>query len=104
MAGGITLLSVMLLFLDPFVAIPVHGVIQLVSNGSRTYIQRRHVEWWILLRYAVPLIPMGFIGVEIARALPPAGLKVAIGVFVLLATWARASLLAGTHPETASPT
>ena len=104
MAGGITLLSVMLLFLDPLVAIPVHGVVQLVSNGSRTYIQRRHVEWWIFFRYAVPLIPMGFVGVEIAQALPPAGLKVAIGVFVLLATWARGSLLAGTHPEKASPT
>ena len=36
MAGGIILLSVMLLFLDPLVAIPLHGVIQLISNGSRT--------------------------------------------------------------------
>ena len=104
MAGGITLLSVMLLFFDPLVAIPVHGVVQLVSNGSRTYIQREHVEWWIFLRYAAPLIPMGFVGIEIAQALPPTGLKVAIGVFVLLATWAQGSLLAGSHPEDASPT
>ena len=39
MAGGITLLSVMLLFMEPLVAIPLHGVVQLVSNGSRTVIQ-----------------------------------------------------------------
>ena len=67
MAGGITLLSVMLLFLDPLVAIPVHGVVQLVSNGSRTFIQRQHVQWWIFARYAAPLIPMGFVGIEIAH-------------------------------------
>jgi len=103
MAGGITLLSVMLLFFDPLVAIPVHGVVQLVSNGSRTYIQRKHVEWWIFLRYAAPLIPMGFVGIAIAQALPPAGLKVAIGVFVLLATWAKGALLIGTHPENSPP-
>ena len=42
MAGGITLLSVMLLFLEPLAAIPLHGVIQLVSNSSRAVIQRRH--------------------------------------------------------------
>lgn len=103
MAGGITLLSVMLLFYDPLVAIPVHGVVQLVSNGSRTFIQRKHVEWWIIFRYAAPLIPMGFVGIAIATSLPPAGLKVTIGVFVLLATWARGILLAGSHPENAPP-
>ena len=37
MAGGITLLAVMLLFLEPLAAIPLHGVIQLVSNSSRAW-------------------------------------------------------------------
>ena len=36
MAGGITLLTVMLVFLDPLVAIPVHGAVQMVSNSSRS--------------------------------------------------------------------
>ena len=44
MAGGIVLLSVMLLFMEPLEAIPLHGAVQLVSNGSRTWIQRTHVE------------------------------------------------------------
>ena len=35
MAGGIVLLTVMLLFFEPIVAIPLHGLVQLVSNGSR---------------------------------------------------------------------
>jgi uncharacterized membrane protein YfcA len=104
MAGGITLLAVMLLFLDPLVAIPLHGVIQLVSNGSRTWIQRRHVEPSIVWRYALPLLPMGFLGLAVAEALPPALTRALIGVFVLVATWLPGILVLGTHPERAEPT
>ncbi|MBW2578959.1 MAG: sulfite exporter TauE/SafE family protein [Deltaproteobacteria bacterium] len=101
MAGGITLLSVMLLFFEPLVAIPIHGVVQLVSNSSRTYVQRKHVDWTILWRYSVMLVPMGFVGIEVAQALPPNVTRALIGVFVLIATWRRGWLLIGTHPERA---
>lgn len=99
MAGGITLLAIMLLFLPPLVAIPLHGVIQLASNGSRAWIQRAHVDAGILWRYGLPLLPMGLLGLMIARLLPEAGLRGLIGAFVLLATWAPGLLLLGTHPE-----
>ena len=59
MAGGITLLSVMLLNLEPLVAIPLHGAVQLVSNGSRAWIQRSHIEWSIAGRFARLLLPAG---------------------------------------------
>jgi uncharacterized membrane protein YfcA len=103
MAGGITLLGVMLLFMDPLEAIPLHGAIQLASNGSRTWIQREHVRWDILVRYAAPLIPMGLIGLAIAQRLEPQGLKAVIGVFVLLATWSPRLLLLGQHPDRLDP-
>ncbi len=103
MAGGITLLAVMLLFLEPLVAIPLHGVIQLLSNGSRALIQREHVARGILFRYAIPLLPMGFVGLAIAQALPSEGIRLLIGVFVLVATWAPSGLLLGTHPEQMAP-
>lgn len=99
MAGGITLLSVMLLFDDPLVVIPLHGVVQLVANGSRTFVQRRHIRWEILLRYGVLALPMGFAGLAVARRVPPDGLKAAIGAFVLIATWRPDLLLLGRHPE-----
>jgi len=101
MAGGITLLSVMLIFYDPLVAIPIHGAVQLVSNGSRSIIQREHIRWGIIWRYGALLFPMGFVGLELAQALPPAGARCLIGAFVLLATWAPRLLLLGTHPERA---
>ena len=103
MAGGITLLAVMLLFLEPLTAIPLHGVIQLMSNGSRTWIQRSHVERGIVWRYALPLLPMGILGLAVAESLPPAATRALIGVFVLLATWLPGALLLGTHPERIDP-
>jgi uncharacterized membrane protein YfcA len=102
MAGGITLLAVMLLFLEPLVAIPIHGVVQLVSNGSRAWLQRDHVNHAIAWRYGLLLLPAGWVGLEIARALPPQGLRAAIGVFVLVATWLPGWLWLGAHPERAS--
>jgi uncharacterized membrane protein YfcA len=99
MAGGITLLSVMLLFFDPLVAIPIHGVVQLVSNSTRTFVQRKHVDRSILWRYSLMLVPMGFVGIEIAQALPATVTRALIGAFVLVATWKPGWLLIGTHPE-----
>jgi uncharacterized membrane protein YfcA len=99
MAGGIVLLSVMLLFLEPLVAIPLHGVVQLVSNASRMAMQWRHVDRGILAVYALPLLPMGFVGLAVVRALPPDATRMLIGAFVLLATWAPSALLLGAHPE-----
>jgi uncharacterized membrane protein YfcA len=99
MAGGITLLSVMLLYLDPLVAIPVHGVVQLASNGSRALVQRRHVDLGIAGRYGILLLPMGFAGLLLAQRLPPDVARLLIGAFVLVATWAPRWLLLGTHPE-----
>ena len=103
MAGGITLLSVMLLFFEPLVAIPIHGVVQLVSNSSRTFVQRKHVDWTILWRYSAMLVPMGFVGLEVAQALPPTVTRALIGTFVLIATWRSGWLLAGLHPERTDP-
>jgi uncharacterized membrane protein YfcA len=99
MAGGITLLSVMLLFFEPLIAIPIHGVVQLVSNSTRTFVQRKHVDWKILWRYSAMLVPMGFVGIAVAQSLPSTVTRALIGTFVLIATWKPSWLLVGTKPE-----
>jgi uncharacterized membrane protein YfcA len=101
-AGGMVLLSTMLLFLDPLFAIPLHAVVQLVSNGSRSYIQRAHIDWSIVWRFALPLLPTSFIGLWILQSLSASMARALIGVFVLLATWAPQLLLLGVHPENIS--
>ena len=103
MAGGIVLLTVMLLYFEPLIAIPLHGVIQLASNGSRTVIQRAHVRWDLAWRYGILLLPMAYVGLSVARALSPELARTLIGVFVLLATWRPGWLTLGTHPEQTRP-
>jgi uncharacterized membrane protein YfcA len=93
----------MLLFMPPLVVIPLHGAVQLVSNGSRTFIQRRHLRWDVIWRYGVLLLPMGFAGLALAQRIPPDAAKALIGAFVLFATWAPGLMLLGTHPQDANP-
>jgi len=95
MAGGMTLLSVMLLFLPPLAAIPLHGAIQLTANFSRTVIQREHARYDLLWRYGWPLLPMGALGLLVARQIPERALEATIGAFVLVATWRPAWLALG---------
>ena len=103
MAGGITLLAVMLLYMDPLVAIPLHAVVQLVSNGSRSWIQRHHIRWRLIWPYFLPLLPLGWWSLSLAEALDPAVARSLIGVFILVATWRPAWLLLGTHPNRGWP-
>jgi uncharacterized membrane protein YfcA len=95
LAGGMLLLAAMLHWMDPLLAIPVHGIVQLVSNASRAWFQRAHVRWDAVWRFAWPLLPAGAIGLWCLRAIPPDGARAAIGGFVLLATWAPGWLGAG---------
>ena len=103
MAGGIVLLSIMLLYFEPLTAIPLHGLVQLVSNGTRTVIQARYVQWPLVVRYCLFLVPMAAVGLAFAMKLRPDIAKLLIGIFVLLATWRPRWLMLGSHPEDARP-
>jgi uncharacterized protein len=87
MAGGMLLLAVMLLGLEPAVAIPVHGVVQLVSNASRAFFLRKHVRWDAVWRFCWPLLPGGALGIWLLGYVPASASRIAIGAFVLAATW-----------------
>ena len=103
MAGGITLLVVMLLFLEPLVAIPLHGVVQIVSNSTRAVVHRREIAWPILLPYLVLLLPLGWFSLDLAEKLSPDVARTLIGVFVLVATWRPSVFLAGRQPGEGDP-
>lgn len=52
MAGGISLLAVMTLTLPPSAVVPIHGVVQLGSNATRTVVFLRDVSWPLFARFA----------------------------------------------------
>lgn len=85
--GGIVLLALLLLVVDPVVAIPLHAAIQVASNGTRTVIRRHDVDWAIVGRSSLLLLPAGALTVPLARAAPEAALQIVIALTVLVATW-----------------
>ena len=87
LGGGILLLSVLLQFLDPLEAIPVHAVIQLASNSSRGLILRRDVDWGVVGRFSLLLLPAGIMGLLVAGAFPVDVGRVFIAVFALALVW-----------------
>ena len=99
MAGGIMLLAVMLLFVEPAIAIPVHAVVQLVSNSSRVVIHAREIRTDLLWPYVLLLLPAGALTVPLAQHAPADALRLAIGVFVIVATWRKRWLLLGLDPD-----
>lgn len=69
MAGGIVLLSIMTFFLDLSVIVPVHGVVQLASNSTRTLALFKHIEKRILFPMMFGL-PIGtFIATQIITSI-----------------------------------
>ena len=87
LGGGILLLSVLLQFLDPLEAIPIHAVIQLASNSSRAVMLRDDVDWAVVKRFALLLLPAGLAGLLVAEAFPVAVGRISIALFALLLVW-----------------
>lgn len=83
MGGGLTLLGVMTALLPAPVIVPIHGVVQLVANATRTLGLIRHVAWRIVAVFAPPLV----LGVTLAAALWSGDkltyLRPAVGALVL---------------------
>ncbi|MCX7324346.1 MAG: TSUP family transporter [Hyphomicrobiales bacterium] len=53
MAGGMILMGILLLLMDVTAAMVLHGVTQTASNGWRALLWRAHINWRIILGYAV---------------------------------------------------
>ena len=56
MGGGVLLVAVMATMLDPALVVPLHGVIQLVSNSTRSWALWRRVDWGRFLLYTPTLL------------------------------------------------
>ena len=53
MAGGLVLMGALALVLPVQAAFVAHGLIQIVANGGRAVLNRRHVRWPIVAAYAL---------------------------------------------------
>lgn len=87
--GGTILIAILLQFMPPAAAIPVHGVVQLASNVWRTWLFRRHMAWHLIWRFAL-LIPAGIaVGLWLFQGMSPETVQILIGCFILVTLFTR---------------
>lgn len=87
LGGGSLLIAVMSLMMPAAILVPVHGCVQLGSNGGRAILRRQHIQWqfvgWFVLGSAIGA-PLGG---QVANLLPDNLFKLAIGLFILYSMW-----------------
>lgn len=83
MAGGVTLLGVMTALLPAPIVVPIHGVVQLASNWTRTWAFRRHVRWAIFFSFMIPAIAGVALAANIWADLKLTWFRAWIGGFIL---------------------
>ena len=93
--GGIVLLAIMAALVPAAAIIPVHGAVQIGSNGGRVAIMLGHVEWRVLLPFMIGAGIGASLGGLSAVQLPAAALKAGLGCFILWTVWRPASNTAG---------
>lgn len=91
LGGGVTLLAVMATLMPPALVVPLHGVVQLVSNSTRAGLLAAHVHRRIFAYYMVAAICGVAIGARFYLGGAVSWFRPAVGLFVLgyLATLAR---------------
>jgi uncharacterized membrane protein YfcA len=83
MAGGVTLLGVMTALLPASVVVPLHGIVQLASNWTRTWAFRKHVRWSIFFAFMGPAVVGVAIAASIWADLELTWFRAWIGAFIL---------------------
>ena len=86
MAGGLLLMGALLLVLPAATAFVVHGLLQLVSNGWRAVLQRRHLRGAIVGWYAVGAVLAGAV-VALVSYVPSKPVTFLLLGLVPLAVW-----------------
>jgi uncharacterized membrane protein YfcA len=87
--GGMLLIAVLPLFLNPSLIIPIHGITQLASNSSRMAFSLKYVRWELLPKFLagslVGVFLFGLLLSNISTEYVPIG----IGLYILLNLWSK---------------
>ncbi len=75
-------------YLIPIAAlIPVHGLVQLGSNTSRSYVQRAHINWRIVRIFLFGSLLGALAGAILVVQLPAYILRGFLGLFIITIIW-----------------
>lgn len=88
--GGGLLLAVMATLMPPAALIPVHGVVQLGSNGGRAAMLFREISWAAVIPgFLIGSLVGSAIGGAVVVELPPNVVQIGVGAFVIYSVFAK---------------
>lgn len=85
--GGVLLLAVMATIVPPAVLIPVHGLVQLGSNGNRAILTREHIDWSLLRLFLSGAVVGAVIAYFVVVQLPVEVIQLCVAGFILFLVW-----------------
>lgn len=103
--GGVLLLAIMASMVPVAALIPLHGLVQLGSNGNRAWMTRRHIDRALLRRFVLGALLGALLASLLVVQLPLQLIQFSVAAFILYLVWgpkpaqhslsARGQLLAG---------
>lgn len=85
--GGLLMLALMAYLIPATAIIPVHGLVQLGSNASRTWVQREHINWRLSRIFLAGSVVGAGLGILLAVQLREGLLEAILGLFIVLMVW-----------------
>jgi uncharacterized membrane protein YfcA len=85
--GGVLLLAIMAGIVPAAALIPVHGLVQLGSNGNRAWMTRRHIDRGLLGRFALGALGGALLASLIVVQLPLQWIQFSVAAFILYLVW-----------------
>lgn len=87
MGGGVSLIAVMMQYFPQTALIPMHGIVQMFSNGFRVFLNLKHVKWEIFIPLFLGGILGAAIGSQFVLALPQHYFSLILALLILYLTW-----------------
>ena len=89
LGGGLAMLALLGIFVPVAALIPVHGAVQLGSNAGRAWYQRANIRRDVAFPFIGGSVVGAVAGAFLVVQLPDAVLKIVLGVFIVVITWAK---------------
>lgn len=85
--GGVLLLAILASVLPPAALIPVHGLVQLGSNGNRAWMTRHHIDWCMVKSFTAGACTGAFLASFVVIQLPLELIQLSVALFILYLVW-----------------
>lgn len=87
--GGMLLIAILPIFLNPSLIIPIHGITQLASNSSRMLFSLKNVQWSLLPKFLVGSVIGIFIFGLLLSNISTEYVPFFIGLYIILNLWSK---------------